>query len=201
MKLKQKLWKKESPEKKDKEEVSSSEIKEWLKEVRPDTSKESIKSGGPNTKIIFVIAVILLILGALVGGVLYYRQSLTVATDTQEEEQKPTATPKPTEVPEENVDISTLSVSILNGSGIAGEAKKVKDLLVEAGWTDDKLTTGNADSSKYTETSVSLKKELSNKVFDEVKNALGDSYNVEKSDTQLGEDSSYDLIIILGKEK
>ena len=186
---------------KEKEDVSSDEIKEWLKEVRPDTTKEVEKKGGPNTKLIVLVVIILLVLGAVVGGVLYYRQSVTTEPSGETPETQETSTPAPTQTPEEEVDISTLSLSLLNGSGTVGEAGKAKDLLIEAGFMEDKLTTGNAQSYDYTSTSISLKKGLSEKVFEEIKKALEGTYEVVKSETTLEEDSTYDVIIIVGKKK
>ena len=110
-----------------KPETSSQEIKEWLKEVRPDTTKEVEKGNGPNAKVVVLIVVILLILGAVVGGFFYYRQSVS------EPKIQPTPTPvaaipTPTAVAVE-VDLKTISVRVLNGSGTTGEAGRVKGLL------------------------------------------------------------------------
>ncbi len=190
----------ESPEQTKEGDVSSDEIKEWLKEVRPDTTKEVEKSGGPNFKIIVVFVLLFLVLGAVVGGVLYYKDSLSKPKESMETPSETTETPAPTEQPEE-VDLTAYSFSVLNGSGTAGEAGKVEDLLVREGFAEDKVTTGNADSYDYKATSVSLKENLPDSVYNAINSALGDTYEVVKSDNKLDADSSYDVIIIVGDRK
>ena len=61
--------------------------------------------------------------------------------------------------------------------------------------------TGNADSYDYTTTTVSLKESVPSKLFESIKKNLSEEYIVEKSDTPLEEDSSYDIIIIVGTKK
>lgn len=188
---------------KEEEQISSDEVKEWLKEVRPDTTKENEKGRGPGAKTVVIIVVVLLLLGALVGGVLYFQKGVgeeaTQPTNTTSET-TPSVTPVPTQV-EEEVDLKQLSVSVLNGSGKAGEAGKVEDLLVESGFSEDKITTGNADSYDYEETAVSLKVGLSAKVMDAVKISLTDVYALDTSGDELEENSSYDIVIIVGSKK
>lgn len=183
-----------------KEEVSSGEVKEWLKEVRPDTTKEVSKSGGPNLKIILVILIILLLLGAIVGGVIYYqrgveqRQEVTAPTTPI----AATSTPTPTEETEP-VDLTTYSVSILNGSGTAGEAGNAQGLLIEAGFVEENVETGNADSYDYEETEISLKEGTPNAVFEAIQTALGETYTIVRSEEPLGETSEFDVLIIVGQ--
>lgn len=185
------------------EQISSDEVKEWLKEVRPDTSKENEKGRGPKAKIVVLIVLILLVLGAVVGGVLYFQKG--VKEEGQEggsmttPESTPTSSPVPTQV-EEEVDLKMLSVSVLNGSGVTGEAGKVKSLLVEGGFAEDKVAAGNADKTNYEETTVSLKKDLSQKVVEAIKASLADEYAVTVSEGTLEENSTYDVVIIVGSK-
>jgi len=202
----EKIWEEENKESdketpsKGKPETSSEEVKEWLKEVRPDTTKEVEKGNGPNAKVVVLIVVILLILGAIVGGFFYYRQSVS------EPIQEPVPTPSvptvsPTALPIK-VDLKTLSVNVLNGSGITGEAGRVKALLTkEEGFAADKVTTGNDTSSDHKETSVQLKKDTSETVFESIKEMLGETYDVIKSEEALEEDSKYDVVITVGAKK
>jgi hypothetical protein len=193
----------ESTGEKEEEQISSDEVKEWLKDVRPDTTKENDKGRGPSSKIIVIIVVVLLVLGAIIGGALYFQKNVSEEQppeSTNSPETTPVVTPEPTAA-EEEVDLTTLSVSVLNGSGTAGEAGKVKNLLVKGGFSADKITTGNADSYDFDETSVGVKGGLSTKVMDAVKTSLSDVYALTASEDELEENSSYDIVIIVGSKK
>lgn len=191
---------KESVDVKEKQ-VSSDEVKKWLSEVRPDTSKEVEKTSGPNLKIVISIVFALLVLGAVVGGVIYYKRNVTQENQSNKQSQiQVTSTPVPTKTPDK-VDLSSFSLSVLNGSGTRGEAKNVMDLLKSEGFSEDKIDTGNADSYEYTSSSVSLKKDIPEGVYNAIFEILKDKYEVIKSQTTLEEDSSYDVIIIVGDKK
>jgi hypothetical protein len=189
--------------------MSSENVKKWLQDVRPDTTKEVDKKGKPNLKVIITVGVILLLFGILIGGVFYYRSNVgdeaEEATSSPSEEivtnetitESPTSTPTPT--PEEELDLSNYSVNILNGSGIAGEAGRASSLLEELGFSE--LDTGNADSYEYTTTVISLKKEVPDGVYEKIKESLSTDYIVEKSDEALEEDSTYDVVITVGSRK
>ena len=183
---------------------SSDDVKKWLKDIRPDTTQEVEKSRGPNTKLILLILLFLLIVGAVVGGVFYYKSKVSTPQPQGETLQAtpiPTAmpTPNPEATPGAELDLSKYALSILNGSGIPGEAGKVDEALKAEGFEDTK--TGNADSYDFTTTTVSLKKDVPDAVFEKIKDALSDNYTVEKEGTALGESSSYDIVIFVGTKK
>lgn len=183
----------------EKEQVSSEDVKEWLKDVRPDTTKEVEKGRGPGLKTIILIVITLLLLGAVVGGVLYYQKGVSqpvveeaVPTQTQVQ----TATPTPEA---EKIDLTKITVNVLNGSGIAGEAGKVKDLLVDLGFSDENVSTGNAAAYNFEDVSVSLKESASEAIYDEIKSALSENYEVSLSNDKLDENSDYDAVLTVGK--
>ncbi len=189
----------EEKEDKPQKDMSSEDIKDWLKDVRPDTNKEVEKKGGPNFNILLILVLITAVLGALVGGAIYYKKGVStteVAEPTNSETQTATFTPSPE--PQASVDLSTFSVSVLNGSGVAGEAAKVKDLLTQNGFDEEKVKTGNADSTDYTSTTVSVKEGLDDSVFTAVEESLAEVYEVAKSEDTLDSNSTYDIIIIVG---
>ena len=190
-----------SQEKEDKpqKDMSSEDIKDWLKDVRPDTNKEVEKKGGPNFNVLLILVLITAVLGALVGGAIYYKKGVATMKEpetTSSATQTSTVTPSPE--PEVNVDLSTLSVSVLNGSGVAGEAAKVKDLLTKKGFNEEEITAGNADATNYTSTTVSLKEGLSESVFTAVEESLAEIYEVALSEDTLDAGSTYDITIIVG---
>ena len=182
-----------------KEQISSDEVKEWLKEVRPDTTREVEKGRGPGGKIIALILIILLVLGVIVGGMLYFQKGVS---QPQVQEETPTAIPTESETPtpaeEEEVDLTEIKISILNGSGIVGEAGKVKDFLIENGFSEEKIQTGNADSYDYEDVSISLKAEMSEVVIDAIEESLS-IYEIKISEDELQDNSTFDVVIIVGK--
>lgn len=112
----------------------------------------------------------------------------------------PTPTTEPTPTPEEEVvDMSSFKLQVLNGSGVSGEAGRVKDFLTESGFVD--FTLGNADSYGYAITEVKLKPDLSGQVWKAIESALNGEYVVVKSDTDLEAESKYDAVIVVGERK
>ena len=195
--LEEKSAETDSPQK---EKISSEEVKEWLKEVRPDTSKEVEKGRGPGGKTVLMIVLVLFLIGAVVGGIIYFQKGVGKNTSEEENSNQPSPTETQTPTPtEKEVDLTEISISILNGSGIAGEAGKIKDLLTSAGFSDEKIKTGNADSYDYESVSVSVKKDISASVTEKVETSLSEDYEVKISEDELGEDSTYDIVIIVGK--
>jgi uncharacterized protein (DUF2164 family) len=202
----------EAPQPSGKEKISSDEVKEWLKDVRPDTSKEVEKKAGFNFKLFFTVFIIVLIIAAVVGGVFYYNQGVSenvspVAQDSEEMTDQEMAMEETTEETSseqvtptvEDVNLSDYSVNILNGSGVAGEAGAVETLLDDLSLKS--VDTGNADSYDYVTTEVSMKEGVPDAVYQKIKDALSESYTVEKSDTPLSEDSDYDVVITVGAKK
>ncbi|MCH7641380.1 LytR C-terminal domain-containing protein [Patescibacteria group bacterium] len=193
------------PEKKPEtsEEASPDEAKNWLSGVEQEIEAEG--KSGFNFKKLLLILLVFAVLGLIAGGFFYYRSR--VASQPVEEEPslvptKATSTPIPTPeeaIEEEEVDLSEYLVSVLNGSGIPGEAGAVEDLLTEAGF--ESIETGNADSYDYKQTEVSLKEEVPSGVFKSIEDALGDTYNVVLSETSLSEDSTSDVIVNVGTRK
>jgi len=181
------------------EQVSSDEVKEWLKDVRPDTTKEIEKGRGPSGKVIILIVILLVIVGSVVGGVLYFQKGISESTQV---EPTPTQAPVQTATPTpeaETVDKTNISVNVLNGSGIAGEAGKVKEMLIEAGFSEDNVSIGNAASYDFENVTVSLKEGASNALYDEIEGALTGSYEVSLSDEALDKDTNYEAVLTVGK--
>jgi len=110
---------------------------------------------------------------------------------TQEEE----LTPEPTQ--EEEPDLSEISVLILNGTGIPGSSKAIKDLLEENGFM--KVDAGNADSFGFTKTEVSLHSSLSPRIYEIIASLLS-NYDVVQKDP-LTSDFNYDVLITVGTKQ
>ena len=117
---------------------------------------------------------------------------------------KPAPTPvavQPTSPPENSeakaVDLEAYSIKILNGSGITGEAAKVKTALVEAGFKV--AIVGNADRNDYTKTIIAAKKDVDEAYLKKLREVLGKSYSLE-ADSILPEVASgeADVTITIG---
>ena len=93
--------------------------------------------------------------------------------------------------------MSEYKIEVQNGSGIAGEAGIVSEILEAEGFSE--IETANADSYEYKQTEVKLKEETSEKVYEVVERALNSDYSIVKSDEVLSSDSDFDVIIIVGE--
>ena len=104
-------------------------------------------------------------------------------------------TPKKQTVTPGELDRSSLSIQVLNGSGISGAAGKMQATLDNLGYTD--VTTGNADAFDYEDISISVKSTKA-KFLELLKKDLSDSYTIGDTDTKLTS-GSYDAVIIIGQ--
>jgi hypothetical protein len=155
------------------------------------------KGNGMKVVLIFLTAII--VGGGAVAGFLFFSHNKQASVP--QVTVSPTQAISPTEpVASESAamaDIANLSVQILNGSGTAGEAARVRDFLQEAGF--ETFSLGNADSYEYTDTEVQLKEASPSAVFGKIKDALS-TYTVVEKD-QLPATSDYDVVIFVGKHK
>lgn len=190
------------------EETSSEEIKDWLKDVRPDTTKEVQKSGGElNVKVLFIFLLVLALIGAAVGGVFYYKSNVNKDTSNESNTAPPsvpqtTSAPSPTQAVSATpvpADLSEYKVTVLNGSGIPGTAGTVRSALEEGGF--EGVTTGNASSYDFNSTEVSMKENTPEAVFNKIKELLEDNYPIVLSEDNLPENSNYDVVITVGVKK
>lgn len=186
-------------------DVSKDDVKDWLKDVKPNVSVEVERSSNFNMKIVLVLIVIVAIVGAITGGFYYYKKGVEkVSVNNQESKAMPVTvipTQNVTPTPAVKVELDKLSVSILNGSGKVGEAGVVKALVVESGFTSGNISTGNAKTYDYEETTVALKEGISEDVFKTIMAALGEKYNVASKSESLEKSSKYDVVITVGKAK
>ena len=183
------------------------EIKKWLEQTPTDTATTSTKPSGGKGKFVALFLAILII-GALGGGIYYYRANVEQSGQTEnqskeESTEAQTGTPEETTAPTPTtvaVDFSKYKVQILNGGGVAGEAGKAQGYLEAVGFKSFK--TGNASTFTYTDTEVSLKKDTPDEVFAQVKTALEKYYTgVVKTDKALPDSSEFDLQVTVGKKK
>lgn len=179
---------------------------DWLNDIKPvDTPMEKSKTG----KNILLVLIVLIILGGLVGGGIYYYQTSLNSSEEPVEvvTPQPTVSPEdvmnaePTSTATESADLTKYSVTVLNGSGVTGEAKKVSTLLTDGGFEEDNITTGNASSSDFEDTEVAVKKDTPKAVFEKIKELLGKTYTVVESKTAVAESAKYDVQVTVGASK
>lgn len=180
-----------------------SEASETVSEERPIV----VTSEKKNNLLIFIVLIILgLALGA---GLFFFRGALgkiasqvTKQTGIKKEKavptvsrQEPTVAPSPTP---EKVDLSKYSITVLNGSGIKGEAAKLKEMLEEEGFSV--ASVGNADASDYEKTILKVKEGTETGFLDKLKSALGTSYVLASTQT-LEKNDKNEVVIVIGSEK
>ncbi len=158
----------------------------------------STRPTGPNPLVIIIPGILLL--GALLGGIVFYQKS--VANPDLAESPIPEATSESsvaTPTPSSTVaDLSKYTVNILNGSGIPGEAGKVKSLLEAAKFTVG--TTGNAPTYDFTKTIVKAKSSVDAAFVAKLIETLGTNYEVDKAQT-LPDSSTIEVQVIVGSSK
>ncbi|MFS8159809.1 MAG: LytR C-terminal domain-containing protein [Candidatus Roizmanbacteria bacterium] len=125
-------------------------------------SPSSINIPRGKRNIFWLVLPIVLISVGIIGGIFIYRTGSSNENNKNQEliSPSPTAIPKQTVLPTtaEEIDLKSYKIKVLNGSGIAGVAAKVSDVLKDKGF--DVLSPGNADKSDYKETVIQVKKML-----------------------------------------
>jgi len=153
------------------------------------------KDGGGKRWLILIIVVLL-----IAAGIYLIVRGITGSSSVQP---SPTPSFAPIETPtpspsSEPVDKSSVSIDVLNGTGIANEASYLQGKLADLGYTDIKV--GNADSQDNSTTTVTFSSTLGSSVVDEITKELEDIYqdvNVNTSRTQ----TDFDVVIVSGLRK
>ena len=107
-----------------------------------------------------------------------------------EEEEEPGAASEP-------VEKESISVQILNGTGIPGEASYLKEQLEDLGFVD--IEAANASDQSYSATKVTFSSDLPDELIDEVMDEIEKIYEDSTSSTKSSQD--YDIMIITGLRK
>ncbi|MCX6704421.1 MAG: LytR C-terminal domain-containing protein [Candidatus Woesebacteria bacterium] len=139
------------------------------------------------------------LLGAILGGIVFYQRgvgSKEVANPTSTP--SPASTPIPSASPSASVDLTKYTISIFNGSGIAGEAGKAKTMLVAAGFKVG--STANAATYDYTKTIIKAKTTVEASFVSALSAALGKSYIVDNP-LKLASTSADSIQVVIGSSK
>lgn len=114
-----------------------------------------------------------------------------------------TSTPEPTKKPVSSIDATTgldrakLSVSVQNGSGVTGAAAKASDLLKSLGY--NVTSTGNADNSNFTSTTIKVKPASKDYLPVLNKDLSSNGYSIGATSSDLVATASADALVIVGK--
>lgn len=191
------------------EEEANQQVEEKVEETQVETKpvyapappgSSSGKKGKKTAGVVLLVIALILIL----GGTFYFlgqkRKNAEEAEATPESNlyvvSEVPETPSTPEA-EEVVDKKTISIQILNGTGIVGEASYLKEKLQLLGYED--IEAANADSQDYTATSVSFASSLSKSVVNEITDELEKVY--EEVSISKTAPSGDDILIITGLRK
>lgn len=182
----------------------SVEVQEELAKVAGSDDFIPLDKNSTGPKPLLIIIPGVLLLGALLGGIVFYQSSVNTQKNIKDAEL--TETPIPTEAtemvetstPSATLDLTKYKVAILNGSGIGGEAGKVKTILTDAKFVVS--TTGNASTYDYTKTIVKAKSTVDAAFVSKLVDTLGAVYVVDKAQT-LSTSSTSDVQVVVGTSK
>lgn len=112
----------------------------------------------------------------------------------------PTSVPTkiPTPIPSKVEEKKIYQISVLNGSGITGEAKKVADSLIALGLEVSNV--GNADNSNYQETIIRYRENVQANFINTIDTELKKNYTVTRQVVSNNTEQS-DVTVIIGKLK
>lgn len=155
-----------------------------------------IEVGSKKKPIWLWITVLLLIVGAGITWFLVWKQSKSDKVP-QPLQAEVTPTPIVSPTPEAKVDLSQFKISVLNGSGISGEAGRVKSLLETSGFTVK--NTANADSYDFTDTEITYSADVSTAWLEKLKTELAKKYVLKEPVS--GKVTGADVEVIVGSSK
>lgn len=178
--------------------------------------------------ILFILSFLVIILIGIFVGLRFFSIDSFIASITKNEiSSTPTKTPEPTMTPEptteeikrsvtpspsekkgvptsttkvgiDKLDRALLTVDVQNGSGEAGAAKKIANVLISLGYKTG--TVGNADTFDYTGITIQVKSTKAN-YLEQLKKDLSENYTVFSATKDLPSSSTADALVIYGKNE
>lgn len=174
----------------------------------PAPSATNAASGSKKKFVVYFLVVafisFVLGLGAMAGASYFGLANLHLTTLTNDVHvpgilaKKPTPTPvTPTAAPTQKpVKLSAFTISVLNGSGIAGKAATEKATLTAAGFTVSSV--GNAANSNFSKTEISAKSSVDQAFLAKLENTLQKDYQVDTTISSAPASSQTDVTVTLG---
>lgn len=186
----------------DRDETDSSKADDVTSE--PTQVSDPVDEAAPSDKdssgmvkwlIIFIIFILLLGVVAYVS----YQFGLSQANGNpgKNVEQQDESAPSPSPTEEASANLSAYSITVLNGSGITGEASTLQKSLDAAGFKVEAI--GNADED-VDKTIIKAKKSVPSSFTDQLTEELSKTYVLDDSEV-LKSSSEEDVVIIIGSTK
>lgn len=170
-----------------------------------DTAKASLSEENSDEKdskvnTVWVILLALFIIVSLVGGgILVFRAGVEKgkleAGGTPNETFSPTETASPSAAP--SVKREDLKIQVLNGTGKAGVAATAQEYLEGLGYKNVEI--GNASSSDFTETEISIK-DSKKDYLETLKSDLAENYTVSSEIKTLSSTNEFDTTVTIGSK-
>ncbi len=161
---------------------------------RPPDEYDKKKSSFPYFVMVVVITFILGVV--FFAGIYYAVQNKTITLPGSGSEAEVSEAPVievPTKKP---VDLSLYTIQVLNGTGTAGVAAKVRDQLTTEGFKVGSV--GNAESDDVEKTEIAAAKKVDKEYLNKLKEILGKTYVVDEvSEFASG---SADVVVTIGSE-
>ncbi|MEK7092549.1 MAG: LytR C-terminal domain-containing protein [Patescibacteria group bacterium] len=163
------------------------------KETTDEEESNEVPMSKINKKIILVVLIICLF---GVGALLVAQNSSSIPFLTKPEPTlipSPTTAPTPTEVP--SLDKKEIKIRIQNGTGIVGQASKIKTIFEDLDYSD--IRTGNSDVEDNIETTVIFSQKIPTKYKEEILEALKKVFTTVTDTT--GKNDQFDVDVLTGK--
>lgn len=188
------------------EEIQTESVEQPVPEDKPEVQEVEHKKDSIFQKefssIYLVLLGIILMAAVTFWGVIsfgYIQNPLKKENEATSAVQTPQSTPKKspstTESSESAKPKKELTIQILNGSGIAGQAGELKLKLADLGY--ENIEVGNAEDRTNTKTTVTFSKNVSNKDKDGITKELEKTFEKVEVLEQTGK-SEFDAVITTG---
>lgn len=179
-------------------EEESSEKDSTLEPVLNSLDEEGSGDNSISWKKIFLYTFVAAAIGILILlGFLYLFRNYDVSVTKKADSKAialPSTAPTPTTA---ELDKEAYEITVLNGSGIAGEAAAVQEILEDAGFKVG--TVGNAETADFTETEISAKSSVSEEYLDELEKTLGERGEVKVVDAPSSQTEN--VVVTVGSSK
>ncbi len=175
----------------------------------PVPAERGAEAGAFDTKYFFIPAFVVIAIMVLVGGAIFLSGSGAVDFKLSkfnpfakgDLKSQPSPSPASSVSPDAGQKLSDkgqISVNVINGTGTAGQAGKVKTMLESLGFSD--ITTANSENPTSIVTMLEFAGDVASEVKREVENELSLTFETVKTG-DLPADSSYKIVITTGLEK